>query len=163
MDSTRSDPRLRERCSKWMRRTPVAYMRTWDTQLYSATWPIRVLTTLLMLFAGASLFIAAIGQYAVVSFDMRRRVREVGLRMALGASSRQVLTRVIREGLTLTAIGLAVGFPVEPGGGHNSWRRAVRNHGDGSCDLCRSIRLAFSGFASCVLSPGPAGGAGSTQ
>jgi predicted permease len=91
-------------------RTPVAYMRTWDTQLYSATWPIRVLTTLLMLFAGASLFIAAIGQYAVVSFDMRRRVREVGLRMALGASSRQVLTRVIREGLTLTAIGLAVGF-----------------------------------------------------
>ena len=91
-------------------RTPVAYMRTWDTQLYSATWPIRVLTTLLMLFAGASLFIAAIGQYAVVSFDMRRRVREVGLRMALGASSRQVLTRVIREGLALTALRLAVGF-----------------------------------------------------
>ena len=85
-------------------------MRTWDTQLYSATWPIRVLTTLLMLFAGGSLFIAAIGQYAVVSFDMRRRVREVGLRMALGASSRQVLTRVIREGFTLTAIGLVLGF-----------------------------------------------------
>ena len=75
-------------------------MRTWDTQLDSATWPIRVLTTLLMVFAGGSLFIAAIGQYAVVSFDMRRRVREVGLRMALGASSRQVLTEVIHEGFT---------------------------------------------------------------
>ena len=117
MDSTQSDPRLREPCSKWMRRTPVAYMRTWDTQLDSATWPIRVLTMLLMLFAGGSLFIAAIGQYAVVSFDMRRRVREVGLRMALGASSRQVLTRVIREGLTLTAIGLAVGFLLSLGAG----------------------------------------------
>jgi predicted permease len=90
-------------------RTPVAYMRTWNTQLYSAIWPIRVLTTLLMLFAGGSLFIAAIGQYAVVAFDMRRRVREVGLRIALGASSRQVLTRVIREGFTLTVLGLLLG------------------------------------------------------
>ena len=98
-------------------RTPVAFMRTWDTQVYSAIWPIRVLTTLLMLFAGGSLFIAAIGQYAVVSFDMRRRVREVGLRMALGASSRQVLTRVLREGLTLTAIGLALGFVLSLGVG----------------------------------------------
>jgi predicted permease len=98
-------------------RTPVAYMRTWDTQLYSAIWPIRVLTTLLMLFAGGSLFIAAIGQYAVVAFDMRRRVREVGLRMALGASSRQVLTRVIREGFTLTVLGLLLGFALSLGVG----------------------------------------------
>ena len=57
-----------------------------------------------------SLFIAAIGQYALVSFDMRRRVRELGLRMALGASSRQVLAAVVREGLTLTIVGLVVGF-----------------------------------------------------
>jgi predicted permease len=98
-------------------RTPVANMRTWDTQLYSAIWPIRVLTTLLMLFAGGSLFIAAIGQYAVVAFDMRRRVREVGLRMALGASSRQVLTRVIREGFTLTLLGLFLGFLLSLGAG----------------------------------------------
>jgi predicted permease len=98
-------------------RTPVAYMRTWETQLDSATWPIRVLTMLVMLFAGGSLFIAAIGQYAVVAFDMRRRVREVGLRMALGASSRQVLSRVIREGLTLTLIGLVLGFLLSLGAG----------------------------------------------
>ena len=98
-------------------RTPLAYMRTWDTQLDSAIWPIRVLTTLLMLFAGGSLFIAAIGQYAVVAFDMRRRVRELGLRMALGASSRQVLTRVIREGFTLTVIGLVLGFLLSLGAG----------------------------------------------
>jgi predicted permease len=97
--------------------TPVAYMRTWDTQLDSAIWPIRVLTTLLMLFAGGSLFIAAIGQYAVVAFDMRRRVREVGLRMALGASSRQVLTRVMREGFALTVIGLLLGFLLSLGVG----------------------------------------------
>lgn len=73
-------------------------------------WPIRVLTMLLVLFAGGSLLIATIGQYAVVSFDMRRRVRELGLHIALGASSRQVLARVLSEGFTLTAIGLVTGF-----------------------------------------------------
>jgi hypothetical protein len=110
-------PAIRRTLQQVDARTPVAYMRTWDTQLYSAVWPIRVLTTLLMLFAGGSLFIAAIGQYAVVAFDMRRRVREVGLRMALGASSRQVLTRVIREGFTLTILGLVLGFLLSLGVG----------------------------------------------
>jgi predicted permease len=91
-------------------RTAIAFMRTWDTQVDAGIWPVRVLTTLLMLFAAGSLLIAAIGQYALVSFDMRRRVREVGLRMALGASARQVLTTIIREGFALTLIGLVVGF-----------------------------------------------------
>lgn len=91
-------------------RTAIALMRTWDSQIDAGVWPVRVLTTLLMLFAGGSLLIAAIGQYALVSFDMRRRVREVGLRMALGASARQVLRRVVREGLALTLAGLFFGF-----------------------------------------------------
>ena len=91
-------------------RAAIAFMRTWDTQIDAAVFPIRVLTLLLTLFAGGSLFIAVIGQYAVVSFDMRRRVRELGLRMALGASARQVLTTVIREGFTLTIVGVIIGF-----------------------------------------------------
>ncbi|RPI55144.1 MAG: FtsX-like permease family protein [Acidobacteria bacterium] len=91
-------------------RAAIAFMRTWDTQIDAGVFPIRVLTILLTLFAGGSLFIAVIGQYAVVSFDMRRRVRELGLRMALGASARQVLTTVIREGFALTVVGLLIGF-----------------------------------------------------
>jgi putative ABC transport system permease protein len=71
---------------------------------------VRVLTTLLTLFAGGTLLIAAVGQYAVVSFDMRRRVRELGLRIALGASSKQMLAGVLREGFVLTTIGLLLGF-----------------------------------------------------
>ena len=90
--------------------TAIALIRTWDSQVDAAVFPVRVLTTLLMLFAGGSLLIAAIGQYALVSFDMRRRVREVGLRMALGASARQVLATVVREGFALTIAGLTIGF-----------------------------------------------------
>jgi len=57
-----------------------------------------------------SLLIAAIRQYAVIAFNMRRRVREFGVRIALGASARQVLSTVLGEGFALTAIGLSVGL-----------------------------------------------------
>ena len=62
------------------------------------------------MFSLISLLIAAIGQYAVIAFNMRRRVREFGVRIALGASARQVLSSVLGEGFALTAIGLAVGL-----------------------------------------------------
>jgi hypothetical protein len=91
-------------------RVPLVTLRTLDAQLDATIWPIRVLTMLLALFAGGSLIIATIGQYAVVTFDMRRRVREFGVRIALGASSRQIVLAVLRDGFRLTAIGLAIGF-----------------------------------------------------
>ena len=69
-----------------------------------------MLAMLLTLFAGGSLLVAAIGQYAVVAFEGRRRVRESGLRIALGASAEQVMRAVLRESFKLTAIGLAIGF-----------------------------------------------------
>ena len=52
-----------------------------------------------------SLVIAAIGQYAVIAFDMRRRTRDFGVRIALGASSQQILGSVIGEGLRWTGRG----------------------------------------------------------
>jgi putative solute:sodium symporter small subunit len=76
-----------------------------------------MLTTLLTLFAGGSLLIAAIGQYAVVTFDGRRRSREFGVRIALGASSHQLLTSVMAENFRLTALGLAIGFAMSIGVG----------------------------------------------
>ena len=54
--------------------------------------------------------IAAIGQHAVIAFDMRRRTRDFGVRIALGASARQIVGSVIAEGLRWTAAGLAIGF-----------------------------------------------------
>ncbi len=91
-------------------RTPVVEMATIRTRLDTFVWPIHMLTMLLTIFAGVSLLIAAIGQYAVVSFDMRRRVREFGVRLALGASPRQIVTPVVRDTSKLTAVGLLIGF-----------------------------------------------------
>lgn len=58
----------------------------------------RIIARLLLIFSVISLLIAAIGQYAVIAFNMRRRVREFGVRIALGASSRHVLPTVLGEG-----------------------------------------------------------------
>ena len=91
-------------------RIPIVYLRTLSEQLENATFGQRVITMLLTLFSLVSLLIAAAGQYAVVAFGMRRRVREFGVRMAVGASSKQILQSVLKEGFTLTAIGLVIGF-----------------------------------------------------
>jgi predicted permease len=91
-------------------RVPLVTLRTLDAQLDESFWPVRALTMLLAAFALMSLVIAVIGQYAVVAFNMRRRIRDFGVRIALGASSRQILVSVVTEGLRLTALGLAVGF-----------------------------------------------------
>jgi hypothetical protein len=91
-------------------RIPIANLRSLDREIAADTAPFWVLTTLLALFAAGSLIIAAIGQYAVVAFDGRRRTREFGLRIALGASSQQLITAVMVESFRLTAIGLVAGF-----------------------------------------------------
>ena len=90
-------------------RAPIVYLRTMDLQLESLTWPIQALAILLALFAVGSLLIATIGQYAAMAFTMRRRIRDFGIRMALGARPHDIVASVVREGLRLTAVGLAIG------------------------------------------------------
>jgi ABC-type antimicrobial peptide transport system permease subunit len=91
-------------------RIPIASLRSLDSMIASDAAPFWILATLLTLFAAGSLIIAAIGQYAVVAFDGRRRTREFGLRIALGASSGQLIRSVMAESFRLTAIGIVAGF-----------------------------------------------------
>jgi predicted permease len=72
----------------------------------------RISALLLGIFGAVGLTLAAIGLYGVMSYSVRCRTREIGIRMALGAKPRKVLRMILRQGLTLTAIGLAIGLSI---------------------------------------------------
>src|SRR5581483_427608 len=72
--------------------------------------PIRLAATLATAIGLLGLAQSLIGLYGVVAYSVSQRGREIGIRMAIGATSGAILREVLREGMTLSAIGLAVGF-----------------------------------------------------
>jgi len=88
---------------------PVAAVRTMDEVLSSAQARPRFLTMLLSLFSGVALVLAAVGIYGVISYSVAQRTSEFGIRMAMGASPVNVLGMVLKQGLVLGGIGVAIG------------------------------------------------------
>jgi predicted permease len=94
---------------------PIVSMSTMNARLETVTSIERMITQLLGAFAVMSLVVASLGQYAVAMFNMRRRTRDFGVRLALGASSTQIQQAVVREALQLTIPGVAIGFALSMG------------------------------------------------
>jgi putative ABC transport system permease protein len=90
-------------------RLPVSDFITLEDRLMQSTARQRLYMQLLTVFAAIGLVIAAVGIYGVISYSVVQRTHEMGLRMALGAQRMDVFRLVIKKGLTLIAIGLAIG------------------------------------------------------
>src|SRR5207248_4453206 len=75
----------------------------------SAHGPARFLASLLALFAGVALLLAAVGIYGVMSYAVAQRTHEIGIRLALGASGSRVRREVVARGLRLTAGAVVMG------------------------------------------------------
>ena len=89
---------------------PILDMRPLSDYSRDALAPTRFAMTLLSVFAVVALLLACIGLYGVLSYGVRERVHEVGVRMALGAGADIVLRMVIGQGLRLVLIGVALGL-----------------------------------------------------
>ena len=85
-------------------------LQTAERRAYIERWPYRVFGAVFGVFATFALLMAAVGLYGVMAQSTVRRTREIGIRMAIGATPRRILTDVVRRGAVQLGIGLVLGF-----------------------------------------------------
>jgi predicted permease len=96
---------------------PLYLLRTMKEVRDFTTWEQRFFSRTFETFAVAALLLASLGTYGLIAYRASRRVREIGVRVALGATHREVMTLVLREGSRAAGIGLAIGIPAAYMGG----------------------------------------------
>ena len=101
---------LREEVRALNRDVIVHSVRTLEQQIDATIIPERLLARLSVAFALVALVLACVGLYGVMSYNVARRAREIGIRIALGAVPRRVLLRVLRETFSVSIVGIAVGL-----------------------------------------------------
>ena len=112
LEPTSLFPSVRSAVSQIDADQTVDNLQTMNQALLKSIAEPRFNTFMLSLFAGVALLIASIGLYGVLSYSVSQRIHEIGIRMALGARKSNVLGLVIKQGLYLTLIGIAIGIPV---------------------------------------------------
>jgi putative ABC transport system permease protein len=131
---------------------PVSTVATMEEVIAESIWQPRLYATLFGVFAGGALILALIGIYGVMAFLVQTRTHEIGVRMALGATARDVFKLIVGRGMKLTAIGVLLGI-----GGAVALTRLM--HGllfntsatDPMTFLLLSLMLALAAFFACYI------------
>jgi ABC-type antimicrobial peptide transport system permease subunit len=103
-------PQIRAEVTALDPNVPVADLATLESWVTEAMAQTRFLLALSTTFAGLALILAALGLYGVISFSARQRTREIGVRVALGATDRDVLRLILGHGIVVAAVGIVIGL-----------------------------------------------------
>jgi putative ABC transport system permease protein len=110
VDAASLTPQVRAAVQSLNAEQAISDVRTLDERLSRALQPRRTPTTLLALFGGIALILAAIGIYGVLAFGVAERSREFGIRQALGADRASILSLVLAQGLRTAGAGVLLGL-----------------------------------------------------
>jgi ABC-type antimicrobial peptide transport system permease subunit len=131
---------------------PIYHVRTLEALVGDAMLPSRTSAGMVTIFGVVALILAAIGIYGVVAYGVSQQAREFGVRMALGATPRDVVQLVLRHGLVMIGTGVALGIV-----GALAVSGALRGvlHGISSTDpgtyAAAAVVLTLSGAAACAV------------
>jgi putative ABC transport system permease protein len=89
---------------------PVFTIATLEEMLIQSRWAYRTFGSVFVIFAVIALTLSSVGLYATVAYSVTQRTQEIGVRIALGAETREVLWLILKRGLVQLAIGLAIGL-----------------------------------------------------
>jgi ABC-type antimicrobial peptide transport system permease subunit len=131
---------------------PIYNVRTYDDVVMNSLGTRRVSMQLFTVFGISALLLAAVGIYGVMAYSVTQRTQEIGIRMALGAQKSDILRLVVKQGMTLTLIGVIAGLA-----GAFALTRVIANllFGVGASDpltfIAISLLLVFVSLIACYL------------
>jgi putative ABC transport system permease protein len=91
---------------------PLYEIKPMDKVITESIVGIAYVATMMAVMGAIALILASVGVFGVMSYSVSERAHEIGIRMSMGAQTRDVLTLVLRSGMVLTALGLAIGLPI---------------------------------------------------
>lgn len=108
-------PAVRGAVNEFDSNLPIFYIRTQSESIDQLLFQERLIARLSSFFGALALVLACVGLYGLLSYEVARRTREIGVRMALGAAQRNVLGIVVGQGIVLTVVGVALGIVAATG------------------------------------------------
>ena len=146
LDQTAVSSAIRDAVSKENQNAAIVSIQSMTERIDGALWQRRLWGVLFSVFAALALLLASVGLYGLLSYSVSVRARDIGIRLALGATPAGVRAMVVRRGMALVLLGLAIGLALSVG--------ALRTIAHLLVDVAAFDRAIYASVAGCLAVAG---------